>query len=333
MTSVGDIADTARGSIGRYFSLVSALPSVLLVCYVFVLIVSNGWSGRPNWRRAVDTTTHLGVGGALALVAVSIGVALALHPLQFAMVQLLEGYWGANSVAERVRAARMKHHWQRAQALMDRRAQGEDGLEELEESGDSDDAGLSVRMRLVSRIAETGRVLQAQPVESAEAMPTRLGIVLRHYESYAGDPFGLNAIQVMPYLARVARPDDMAYVNDQRSQMDLAVRMSVTAMAACLLTIVVLWRSGLWLFVALVPYAVSYLAYRGAVVAAGQYGRAVAVVIALNRFALYERLHFPLPGTAAAERAANGALNDLMDYNSEFMATYRHPRPPSDNRS
>lgn len=132
----------------------------------------------------------------------------------------------------------------------------------------------------------------------------------------------------MPYLARVAKPEDMAYVNDQRSQMDLAVRMSVTAMFACLLTVIMLWRGGLWLLIALLPFLVAYLAYRGAVVAAGQYGRAVAVVIALNRFALYERLHLPLPVSAGAERQAARSLGDLMDYSDTFVATYRHPAAP-----
>lgn len=326
VTSVGDVANTARDSIGRYFSLVSALPSILLVFYLFVVVASGSWSGKPDWRRAVNAAVHLGIGGTLSLIGVGIGVAVALHPLQFALVQLLEGYWGANRLVERARSVRMKHHWERVSALKVRKSESED---ELERHGEPDDeTEPHTYMRLVSRIAETGRLLQAQPLEPGQVMPTRLGIVLRYYESSAGEPFGLNAIQVMPYLARVARSDDMAYVNDQRSQMDLAVRMCVTAMFACLMTIVILWRGGLWLLVALLPYSVAYLSYRGAVVAAGQYGRAVAVVIALNRFALYERLHLSLPPTASAERKAAGTLKDLMDYNDEFVATYRHPASP-----
>jgi hypothetical protein len=120
----------------------------------------------------------------------------------------------------------------------------------------------------------------------------------------------------------------MAYVNDQRSQMDLAVRMCMTGMFACVLTVVMLWRSGPWLFVALLPYLVAYLAYRGAVVAAGQYGRAVAVVIALNRFALYERLQLPRPATASAERKAARSLRGLMEFSATFRATYRDETAP-----
>jgi hypothetical protein len=305
---------------------VSALPSIVLVCYTYLLVAGDAWSGHPNWQRAVDSFVHLGIGGTLALLGLSIAVALALHPLQFALVQLLEGYWGVSPLAERARGARMRHHWERVLQLRLRQSRSRVALRKRGPTDEDDD--LRTRMRLVSQIAEAGRILQTQPAEPDQVMPTRLGIVLRYYESAAGEPYGLRAIQVMPYLARVARPEDMAYVNDQRSQLDLAVRMSVTALFTSLLTTIVLWRGGLWLLVALLPFSVGYLAYRGAVVAAGQYGRAVAVVIALNRFALYERLHLPLPDSANAERVAARSLTELMDYNDEFRVVYRHPASP-----
>ncbi|MBV9142977.1 MAG: hypothetical protein JO115_19040 [Pseudonocardiales bacterium] len=331
MTSVSDVASATRESIGRYFSLVSALPSTLLVFYVFLLLASGGWSGPPDLRRAASITLHLGLTGIFSLIVASIGVALVLHPLQFVLVQLLEGYWGASWLAERARSFRMQHHWQRVYTLRQQFTQSRDEL--ADRGGSADDEYLRERMAIVSRIAETGRLSQFQPTTADEAMPTRLGTVLRFYESSAGEPYGLNAIQVMPYMARVANADDMAYVNDQRSQLDLAVRMSVTAMFAFVLTVALLWRDGLWLLVALLPYLVAYLSYRGAIVAAGQYGQAVAVVIALNRFALYERLHLPLPATASAEREAAGELAKPMDFDNTFAATYHHQTPPPEERS
>lgn len=333
MAGVGDLANVAsvRDVAGRYFSLVSVLPSALLAFYVFLLFASGGWSGLPDFRRAANTILHLGLTGIFLLAIASIGVALVMHPLQFVLVQLLEGYWGASRLAERARSSRMQHHWQRTNTLMLQCSQGEDELEDRGELADAED--FRGRMALVSRIAEAGRLSQFHSADPKEAMPTRLGMVLRFYELLAGAPYGLNAIQVMPYMARVAEADDMAYVNDQRSQLDLAVRMSVTAMFACVLTIVVLWRDGLWLLVALLPYLVAYLSYRGAIVAAGQYGQAVAVVIALNRFALYERLHLPLPPTASAEREAAGELAKSMNYDDTFAAIYRHPAPSPEGRS
>ncbi len=322
MATVGDVAGAARDSVGRYFSLVSALPSALLVLYGFALFASHGWSGPPNLALVGSAVLRLGIGGSLALVAVSIAVGLALHPLQFAMVQLLEGYWGVSAPAQRLRRMRMKHRWEHLRALRIQMSQGEDELDDPPED-------LGERLALLSRVGELGRLEQNQPLYVDHAMPTRLGMVLRYYELSAGNPFNLDAIQVMPYLARVARSEDMAYVNDQRGQLDLAVRMCVTAMLACLLTIVVLSRDGLWLLVALVPYLVGYLSYRGAVVAAGQYGRAVGVVIALNRFALYEQMRLPLPATAGAERRAAETLAGFMGFEHDVDAVYQHPEPPN----
>jgi type IV secretory pathway VirB3-like protein len=326
VAGVSDVANVARDSIGRYFSLVSLLPSALLVFYVFLLLASDGWSGRPDLRYTASAVFHLGLTGIFWLIITSIGIALVFHPLQFVLVQLLEGYWGASWLAQRARSFRMQHHWQRVNALKLQRSLSQDKLKDRGELADDED--LRGRMELISRIAETGRLSQFQLPDQRQAMPTRLGMVLRFYESSAGEPYGLNAIQVMPYMARVAEAEDMAYVNDQRSQLDLTVRMSVTAMFACVLTVVLLWRDGLWLLVALLPYMVAYLSYRGAIVAASQYGQAVAVVIALNRFALYERLHLPLPATASAERRAAGELAKSLDYDNAFAAIYRHPSHP-----
>ena len=97
-----------------------------------------------------------------------------------------------------------------------------------------------------------------------QMMPTRLGNVLRYYERKAGAPYGLDAVQVMPYLSRIASSEDLAYVNDQRSSLDLAVRLCLTSLLAAALWVLFFWWHGLWLLVTIVPLAIAYLSYRGA---------------------------------------------------------------------
>jgi hypothetical protein len=53
-----------------------------------------------------------------------------------------------------------------------------------------------------------------------------------------------------------------------REQLDLAVRLCTLSLLAAIVAVVFLITDGAWLFVALVPYALAYAAYRGAVVAA-----------------------------------------------------------------
>ena len=321
MANIADIAGATRQSIGRYFSLVSFIPSALLVAYVFALLSSGALHRPPDLGSVTHAVSKLGIADVAALVFVSVGLGLALHPLQFAFVQFFEGYWGTGSLAQRARSARIWWHWQRLRALQDQSNYGNDLLSDQE-----DDEDLRRRIAIVSLQDEADRLCADQPKLIYDTMPTRLGNVLRYYESSAGAPYGLGAIAVMPYLARVAPAEDMAYVNDQRSNLDLAVRMILVSAIAFILSVGLLWRYGLWLLVALVPYTLAFLSYRGAIVAARAYGRAFAVVIALNRFALYERLHLPLPPNIFEERRNNETLVEILNYNASESLKYKHPR-------
>ncbi|OZM81720.1 hypothetical protein [Pseudonocardia sp. MH-G8] len=175
--------------------------------------------------------------------------------------------------------------------------------------------------------SELDRIADAFPVNRDEFMPTRLGNILRRYEWTVGSAYNIDPIVSVPYLISVSDPADVEYMEDQRSQLDLAVRMTVVSLLATALTVVFLARHGSWLLVALVPYAAAYLAYRGSVVAAAEYGRALSVLITLNRFALYERLRLQMPATTDAERAQNADLmHFLRDGRTDGLSlTYQPP--------
>jgi hypothetical protein len=160
-------------------------------------------------------------------------------------------------------------------------------------------------------------------------MPTRLGNMLRRYEVLAGSAYKLETPTVLPYVTLVAPPEHRDYLNDQRSAMDLAVRTCMTSALAFLMTVIFLWHSGLWLLIALGPYSLTYLSYRGSIVAAQSYGIAMSTIIAMNRFALYEYLNLPRPSTTVNERKMNETLMDLLHGDSDASIKYRYPRPPT----
>ena len=321
MADIADIAGATRESIGRYFSLVSFIPSAILVAYVFVLLSSGVLHRSPDLGSVAHAVSHLGLAEVGALTFVSVGLGLALHPLQFAFVQFFEGYWGTGPIAQRARSVRIWWHWRRLRAL---RIQSNSENYRLTEPVNDED--LRKRIDIVSLCHEASRLSAGQPLVLDQIMPTRLGNVLRYHESGAGVPYQLDAIGVMPYLARVAPAEDMAYVNDQRSNLDLAVRMIVISAIAFIISLALLWRYGLWLLVAIVPYALAFLSYRGAVVAAGAYGRAFAAIIALNRFALYERLHLPMPKNTSEEQKNNEKLGNVLNYSKYESLEYKHPK-------
>ena len=347
-------------AVGRYFGVVSFIPSLFLTGFIFALIKSGAWSssGSLNWSRAGSAFTHIGDLALLTLLSMAIGV--AVHPIQFALVQFFEGYWGTGRWAQRARTVRIMHHlekyksFQTGLALEANKALGKaDGVavqaakdaseaatpqeaRKAAEAGERARLQLEVRVGYLSIADESRRLAGGYPdvthvgmhVEYDDIMPTRLGNALRRYERKAGAQYGLDAVSVIHQISFVAPVGRLAYVGDQRQLLDLSVRMSATSIVATLIAISALWRHGPWLLLALVPYAVAYLSYRGAVVVAHEYGAAVAAMIDLDRFALYDALRLPRPKDTAAERRMNAKLGKLLAHNRDIVLRYSYPDPP-----
>jgi hypothetical protein len=312
-------------AIGRYFSVVSFIPSLFLVGFTFALIESGAWTGNgaPDWAKAGNAFTHLGNLALLTLVSIAIGI--ATHPIQFALVQFMEGYWGTSRLAQRARAARMVRHRRRLEHLdFGPSAQAELDLRK------ADDEKIilkeKIRTELLSARDEGRRLRHGYPVKTDDIMPTRLGNVLRRYERLAGYQYKLDAVRVIRHVAFVAPSEHVEYLNDQRQLLDLSVRMCVTSILASFVAIAFLWHHGPWLAIALIPYGIAYLSYRGAVVVAHEYGAAICTIIDLDRFALYDSLRLPRPKNTRAERSTNAQLIELLRHNPSIDLRYEYPQ-------
>lgn len=312
--SVVDVISGPAGAIGRYFSILSVVPSSLFTAYAYALVAADPWAGHPNWRAAGESFAGLGLGGVAALGLASLLIGLVLQPLQFSLIQFCEGYWGASVAASRFMTQRVLHHRGVRRELILRQGKALKDLQDADQSPTDPDATWVDEAQLPALIEfeETSRALTHYPDHQNDVRPTRLGNVLRRHEAGAGHPYGLPGVTVIPHLALVAPAADVAYLDDRRTQMDLAVRLAVLSALATALTAVALSRAGLWLMLALVPYAATYLFYRGAVGLAHGYGTALKLMIDLNRFALYERLRMELPATTGAEREMNEKLAALL---------------------
>ena len=256
------------------------------------------------------------------LVGASIALGVVLHPLQFGMVQLLEGYWGVGVWQQRLRAWAIQRHRRRREALLaaagtaNRAFKRADLIPEERRRERETVANLSVQH-------EADRLFNQYPILPHEVMPTRLGNMLRRYETAPGRPIGADLPALVPLLAAVAPPEQIDYVNDQRSALDLAVRTVMLSFAATLFSVLLLWNDGLWLLVALLPYLATYLSYRGCVICAESYGSALGTLLMLNRFRLYEQLHLALPANMYQELRSNKLLT----------AVFRHFEVPEPRKS
>jgi hypothetical protein len=302
--------------VGRYFTVVSALPSAALVTYVYVLVRTGAWSGSVNWAAAVQQF-HLA--DLALLTVVSFVAALALHPLQFAMLQVLEGYWGTTAPWRWFAVLRIMYHRHRCEFLDETGTRARMAIRDGQVDMTADIAS-ALEAELLS--AESQRLRASYPEDIDQILPTRLGNVLRRYEMSAGSPYGLNVIPALPRLAMVARPAEVEYLQNQRIQMELAARTSLLAMVAAVLTAVFMWRHPAWMLIAVVPYVIGYAAYRGAVTVAHEYGTAMAVLAELNRFSLYDRLQLPRPVNIDAELDLNARLMNAFGYRSDVWFDY-----------
>jgi hypothetical protein len=312
--------------------VVSFIPSLFLTAFTFALIISGAWGGggEPDWAKAGKAFAHFGNLALLVLVSIALGI--AVHPIQVALVQFFEGYWGTGRLAQRVRAARMLHHSHRAEFLM--AGPGPQAEIELDEA-DSGELSLdqATRIALISERDEANRLADGYPDgypgAGDDIMPTRLGNVLRRYERLAGSQYNLDAVRVIRHIALVAPRAHLDYLNDQRQLLDLSVRMCATSIFAVFIAIAFLWRHGPWLMIALIPYGLAYLSYRGAVVVAHEYGAAICTMIDLDRFALYDSLRLPPPKSVEAEQLMNVKLVELLgEHSPDVELSYDYSYAP-----
>ena len=301
---------SAPSAIGRYFDVVTLIPASVFVSYLFLLVQAQPWTGTPDWKAALSGVTSLGLGGTAALVVVALFVGLVLHPLQFGMTQLLEGYWGSTPLAQSLMWRRALHHRRRMQDLAISSSDATNALLGVPK-------GAVVPQSLMWAIVqelESERLLTDYPEDQRDVMPTRLGNVLRRYEAGAGRQYKLPLIGVAPHLAFVAPPGQISAMENQRTDMDLAVRLCWLSMLAALCTVALFWRTGWWMIVALIPYSAAYLFYRGSMIMAAEYGTAMATMLDLNRFRLYESMHLKPVRNTSEEREQNVGLSRLVHW-------------------
>ena len=324
-SSIIDAGTGVDNSIGRYFSVVSFIPSSFYVLFVYLLVASGSWHHPPDWNHAFVSLGHLGVGGIALLTFLGVGLGIFIHPIQFAIVQFFEGYWGIRPIPQAIRYQRIVRYQLLCQKL-NRDVSSTKKLLAAWERADLETT-LSARAPVRSKLDEADRVRYMFPADLDEVMPTRLGNVLRRAESQAGSQYGIDALQAVPHLLLIAPTNHIDYVNDQRSQLDLAIRMTFISVVAAATAIIFLWPYGAWVLIALIPYGLAYLSYRGSIVAAGHYGSALETLINLNRFALYQQLHMRLPASTENEQEANATLRDLLRYMPDTTIHYKHPLP------
>jgi hypothetical protein len=328
----GTLQPPAGLAAGRRFFLVGYLPTYAAVFFVLLLV----WAGARGWRtpaggslsfaRAWRTAAALGVGETLVLVLGVTLLAVLLAPLQTAVVRLLEGAWPEQLGVERARRRqlRRKEAWEQRAALP-----GVGPFLPWAPTTWTVRAGL-IEPDAIQRAGAAGAELRRRyPLLDHLVRPTALGNALAAAEDTAGRAFGYDAVVAWPRLYPLLGEQTRLVVDDRRDTVDAAARMAVTTAATALVSAALLARTGWWLCLALVPVAVSWVAYRGAVQAALAYGESLHVAFDLHRFALLAALGVKVPDDPDEERRIAAQWCDLWRQGVPLPPGFRYTADPA----
>jgi hypothetical protein len=273
---------------------VGLFPTALAMAVITLFVLGNAPNEPLSIARAQEVGRSLGVGGGVALAVISAAISLTLQPLQFRLVQLMEGYWQSRLMAIPYRLG-IKYQRRRLQR-MERR---------LATKPSSND---TVRLaRAAQRQLVKDSLYLRMPREEAHLMPTALGNVLRAMEQRAGARYGIESISMWPRLHPVLPVEYSKGLEREVGQLDVSVRLAVTwfCTGVGLLAFIardpvaaLTNRSWLWL-IALVFFA-GWLSYRAAIESALAHSGDVEVTFDVYRDLLLESARFvPAPSLQA----------------------------------
>jgi hypothetical protein len=295
--------------LGLRFNVVSLLPNVTLVLIVLTLVASGAPADPPSPQKVLKAVDNLSVERVAALLALVLIVSLILHPFQFSLVRLLEGYWDDSRVGRPFSALGKELHRRRR-----------DRLERLTVTAPETPEEERRKLWAEDRVHH-------YPAED-RLLPTRLGNTLRAAEDEAGNRFELPTIAAMPRLYPYLSERFAAVFVDRRNQLDVAVRFcTVLALAAGIAAILLLPNGGLWRVLPIFIVLLAWVSYQAAIRAAANYGQALFVAFELHRFDMIRALHYPLPTTLAEERALNEQLTRFFVEGRIPDDNYLHPDP------
>ncbi|WP_151480903.1 hypothetical protein [Streptomyces albicerus] len=306
---------------GARFSLLSILPSVLVIAVIATLIRAHLY--EPGAR--VDFGAVLpgkGDAAALALGTVFIFVGgVILRPFEAALVQLLEGYWTRPSPLAPLRGAATERHRRRrnraiatielAEPATPANVTPQAAVARPLHTLTAEAKAAAKRRR---RVSQARRVRGRYPTEvrelelpgnvwrdkHGELMATELGNALLRAERLSGDRYGLDIMRTYPRIYPFVSERLNSAVTQQMDLIASTASLCVSLAICTVATLPLVLRLDVWSLLPLLPAVMAVLAYRGAVAAALYHAELLCAVFDLHRFDLVKAFHYK-PETNALE--------------------------------
>jgi cell division protein FtsB len=287
------LTGVSTADLGLRFNVVSLLPDATLVLFVLALTASGAPAESPKPGAVLAAIDKLNAQRVAAMLALVLIASLILHPFQFSLVRLLEGYWESSRIGRPLSALGKELHRRRRQRL-DQLAHDPQTPQEQE------------------RQQWAKEMLDQYPDED-RLLPTRLGNTLRAAEDEAGARYKLPTVTIMPRLYPYFSDRFAAVYVDRRNQLDAAVRFcAILALAAVISGAMLLTNGGAWRVLPVAIAVLTWVSYQAALRAAANFGQALFVAFDLHRFDMIKALHYTLPANRPEELDFNQRLGEFF---------------------
>jgi hypothetical protein len=297
------------GLLSRYFVVGFFAPAFFGLLALTLLATSDFY---PSWLEPQTETGLLFVGSLAVLVG------LLLEGLNYPLIRLFEGYPLLSRRSRRIA------DWLKARQLT--------VYNELATTKALAQSATTTEDEYASGALAWSRLDTTFP-RAQDILPTRFGNVVRAFENYAHDRWGLDAIPVWPRIE--------ALLSEQERDLHVAAKTYVAFFLNCIVVASLVGAaliadavvnqplSSLWLWLYVVPFLLALLFYRFAVDAAARWGSEVRSSIDLHRLELYERLGLRPPHDIDDERSNIApAVTNLLLYGIAPPTTVWRGAPP-----
>jgi len=301
------------GQFGRAVVIGALLPAAIFVLAMHVFVIPMlPWEWRLITRIALlDAQWKVA-----ALTIAAVFVAALLYVLNTSIVRFYEGYpWRKGWIGEwmtKVQAEKLAERTNtrvRARELarrLRRTAPKDSRLDKL--AGARDDAA---------------REIKSIYPQSRSVLATKLGNVIRAFETYSREQYGISAIPLWPRFVSRIRTEHAAQIDDAKTSFDVAIHLSllsaITAVAmigmACVYPPPLIPpRLLIWLGVRVaIAFGLTWAFYELAIDRASDWGDLVRGVFDLYRWDVLKDLGFESrPGDLDSERALWTAISRQM---------------------
>jgi hypothetical protein len=293
--------------------VIGVLFPVLLFLMAFGLVVLPIMPFGHQYTRLARDPQLWRSGDAISAIVIILLLTVLLHQLNNPLIRLYEGYSWRESWIGRLGRQHQQRRWKHAKAMRDRifnLAQGV-RLERVQGNfkGDVNRFRTSFTHELNNRF----------PHREDLILPTRLGNVIRAFETYTNRQYGADAVVLWPRLQAILDANFARAVDATKAGFDFMLNASFLSatLAFVLVASGLCWRHPAhfgwrqpWELWAVLFAFLSVLAYEGAINRAAEWGTAVKSGFDLYRLTLLRRLGYEIqPSDLEEERAMWSAIS------------------------